>query len=57
MSGRILVSVLAAAATGALLVLWRGFAPEHALLVAVAVGALVYSAFGTARRLRNLWRR
>lgn len=57
MTGRLLVAALAAAAAGALVLFWRRFPPAHALLVAVAVGALAYSAFGTVQRLRHLWRR
>lgn len=54
---RILISLLAGAACGALLLWWRHFPVEHAFLVALAVGALTYSGIGTAGRLRNLWRR
>lgn len=54
---RILISLLAGAAAGALLLGWRHFPVAHAFLVAVAVAALTYSAIGTAGRLRNLWRR
>jgi hypothetical protein len=55
--GRVLASIAAAAATLALLVFWRHFFLAHAAIVAFAVGALVYSAIGTAGRLRDRFRK
>ena len=39
------------------LVLWRGFFPQHAAIVGIAVGALVYTTFGTVERLKRSYRR
>lgn len=47
----------AALATFAVLVYWRHFFPQHAALVGVAVGALVYTTLGTAERLGHTYRR
>ncbi len=54
---RYLLSALAGVAAGVLLVVWRGFYWQHALLVGVAVAALVYSILRSADRLRSLHRR
>lgn len=53
---RYLWSVIAAAGVMALLVYWRGFFVHHAFIVGLAAGALVYTAFGAAGRLRRLHR-
>lgn len=44
-------------ATFAVLFWGRGFFPGHAALVAIAVGALVYTTLGTSERLRGLYGR
>ncbi len=54
---KLVVTVLSAAAVTLLLLTWRGFWLQHALLIGVAIGALVYSAFGTAERLKRSWTR
>lgn|GEM_PF-1957039 len=51
------LAVLAAAATFGALVYWRHFFIQHAALVALAVGALVYTTLGTSQRLRRTYRR
>lgn len=51
------LAVLAAAITFAVLVLWRSFFPQHAALVSLAVGALVYTTLGTTERLGSTYRR
>lgn len=56
-SVKAVLAVLAAAATFALLVLWRGFFIQHAALVALAIGALVYTSLGTSQRLGRSYRR
>lgn len=45
----------AASGLGVMLVLvaWRGFFWQHALLVGLAIGALVYSTVRTAERMRR----
>jgi hypothetical protein len=51
------LAVVATAATFALLFVWRGFFLQHAALVALAVGALVYTTLGTTERLGRTYRR
>jgi len=51
------LALLATGATFALLVAWRGFFVQHAALVALAAGALVYTSLGTGERLRRSYRR
>ena len=48
---------LAALATFLILFYWRHFFPQHAALVGVAVGALVYTTLGTVQRLGHTYRR
>lgn len=59
MRGRrnVLIAFAAALAAFFVLVAWRGFLPQHAAMVGIAIGALVYSTFGTAERLRASYRR
>ena len=57
MSKIILWPVLAGGLTTLLLIYWRGFYWQHALIVGVGVAALVYVAFRTYDNLRNLYRR
>ena len=52
-----LCALLAAAITFAVLVWWRGFFVQHAALVSLAVGALVYTTLGTSERLGSTYRR
>jgi len=52
-----LAGFVAALATFAVLFYWRHFFPQHAALVGVAVGALVYTTLGTTQRLRRTYRR
>jgi hypothetical protein len=52
-----ILAVIATAATFALLFVWRGFFLQHAALVALAVGALVYTTLGTTERLGRTYRR
>ncbi len=54
---RILPAVAGGAASFAILYFWRHFHLAHAVVVATAVGALVYSTFGAVERLRDLYRR
>lgn len=51
------LAVLAAGLVLVLLVTWRSFFLQHALLIAIAVGALVYSGLGTTERLKTTWTR
>lgn len=51
------IALATAGATFALLVAWRGFFVQHAALVALAVGALVYTTLGTSERLGRSYRR
>ncbi len=48
---------VAALATFLALFYWRHFFPQHAALVGIAVGALVYTTLGTAQRLGHTYRR
>jgi len=52
-----IVGFVAALATFLVLFYWRHFFPQHAALVGVAVGALVYTTLGTAQRLGYTYRR
>lgn len=49
--------ILAALVTFAALFFGRSFFAGHAVLVAIAVGALVYTTLGTSERLRRLYGR
>lgn len=53
---RILVSLLALAATVAATMIWRHFPPSLAILSGVGVGALTFSTLSTAVRLREHFR-
>lgn len=48
---------VAAAATIGLLVLWRGFFLQHAVIIGLGVAALVYSIQRTGERLKSLHRK
>lgn len=52
-----IAAALAAAVTFAVLYLGRGFFAPHAALVALAVGALVFTTLGTTERLSGIYRR
>jgi hypothetical protein len=51
------LAAVAAAATFAVLFMGRGFFLQHAAMVALAVGALVYTTLGTTERLGRTYRR
>ena len=51
------LAALAAAATFAGLFFGRHFFVSHAALVAIAVGALVFTTLGTGERLSGIYRR
>jgi len=53
---KVLSALAAAVVTGFGLWQWRAWRPEHALILGLAAGALVYSAFRTVERLRGLYR-
>ena len=57
MSRKVVWAFAAAAATVAVLILWRGFFPRHALIVGLGVAALVYSILRTTERLKSLHRK
>lgn len=55
---KLIVAVVAGIAVALLLLYrWETVFLRHALLIGVAVGALVYTAFGTADRLKRSWTR
>ena len=54
MSRILLWPVLAGAAMTALLILWRGFFWQHALIIGIGIAALVYTGIRTYENLRNL---
>lgn len=51
---KILIALAIAIVTALVLITWRGFPPRLGLLSAVAVGALIFHALGTATRLNRL---
>ena len=53
---RVLLCAAAGLVAIVVLVLWRGFFLQHAVLIGIAVMALVYSVLRTAERLRDLHR-
>jgi len=54
MSKVVLWPILCGALTVAVLVTWRGFFWQHALIVGIGVAALVYTAIRTVQRLEDL---
>ena len=50
-------ALLLAAATVAVLVLWRGFFFRHAIIVGLGGAALTWSVLRTSERLKSLHRR
>lgn len=57
MSRAVLWPVLAGMVTTAVLVVWRNFFWQHALIVGIGAAALVYTGIRTVQRLRELYRR
>lgn len=57
MTRMVLWPLLAGGVTAALLIVWRHFFWHHALIIALAVAALVYTGSRTFQRLRDLHRR
>lgn len=53
---KITAAVVAAFTAFALLFWWRGFFLQHAALVSLAIGGLVYTTLGTSQRLRRTLR-
>lgn len=54
MSKIVIWPVLCSAATVGVLVAWRGFFWQHAVIVGIGVGALVFTAIRTIQRLKDL---
>jgi cell division protein FtsW (lipid II flippase) len=55
---KLIVAAVAGVAVALLLLYrWESVFLRHALLIGVAVGALVYTSFGTADRLKRSWTR
>lgn len=54
MSKIVLWPVAAGILVTALLVVWRGFFFQHALIIGIGVAALVYTGIRTYENLRNL---
>ena len=50
----VVLPVVAGALAAALLILWRNFFWQHALIIGIGVAALVYTGFRTYENLRNL---
>ena len=57
MNLRLLVAVVAGLLTFLVLVFWRDFLWQLALMVALGVAALTFTALGTAERLKTIYRR
>lgn len=57
MSRTILWPIIAGVATTAVLILWRNFYFQHALIVGIGASALVYTGIRTVQRLRELHKR
>ncbi len=57
MSRTILWPLVVGVATIAVLVLWRNFFFQHALIVGIGASALVFTGIRTVQRLRELHRR
>ena len=53
---RIVLSLVGAVLTVTLLMLWRGFPWQLALMVGLGAAVLIYSSTGTFERLRDLYR-
>ncbi len=54
MSRILLWPVLAGVLVAVVLVVWRGFFFQHALIIGIGVAALVYTGLRTYENLRNL---
>jgi hypothetical protein len=50
-------ALVAAAAALAAFLFWRHLRPEHAVVLAIAIGALLYTTLRTVERLGSLYRR
>ena len=46
--------LLGGSVTALVLYLWRGFFPQHALIIGLGVAALIFTAIRTVGNLRNL---
>lgn len=57
MSKLVFWPVLVGALTTILLVTWRGFFWQHALIIGIGAAALVYSSIRTLERLKDLYKR
>lgn len=57
MKSRMVGAFVAGGITVAVLLVWRDFFWQHAVLIGLAATALVYSAFGAVDRLRRLHHR
>jgi len=56
MSRAVIWPVLVGVAATFVLVTWRGFFWQHALIVGIGVAALVYTAIRTIQRLKDLYK-
>jgi len=56
MSRLLICAVVVGVSTTALLLFWRGFFWQHALIIGIAAAALVYTSVRTYERLRNLYK-
>ena len=54
---RVVWSALAGLVVMLVLLYWRGFFCQHAVLIGIGVTVLVYTGFGTLERLKSLHRR
>lgn len=54
---RTLWALAAGAAALAVFLFWRHLRPEHSVVLAVAIGALLYTTLRTVERLGSLYRR
>jgi xanthine/uracil permease len=57
MKSRIAWAFIVGGITAGVLLVWREFFWQHAVLIGLAVTALVYSAFGAVDRLKRLHHR
>jgi len=56
MSRLVIWAVLVGVGTTALLLFWRGFFWQHALIIGIAAAALVFTSVRTFERLRGLYK-
>ena len=57
MTRQFLIPLLCGVLVMVVLVLWRNFFLQHAAIIGLAVAALVYSARGTFKRLREMYKK